>query len=76
MQSGRSFNDRELLNLTSCVLNGLMKSQQLKHLIYPLCEKSIIVCSGQALTSPGSLEEAIFMVIPFELAEPHDLKNQ
>ena len=53
-----------------------MKSQQLKHLIYPLCEKSIIVCSGQALTSPGSLEEAIFKVIPFELAEPHDLQNQ
>ena len=26
-----------------CVLNGIIKSEEIKHQIFPLCEKSIIV---------------------------------
>ena len=46
-----------------------MKIQQMKNQIFPLCEKSIFVHHKGSFLDPGSLEEAVFKVLPIELAE-------
>lgn len=59
-----------------CVLNGIMNSQQTKYQIFPLCEKSIIVKFYEEPYKVGSLENAIFKVIPLEIIDLHNLKKE
>ena len=54
-----------------------MKIEQMKYKIFPLCEKSIVLNFKGNFGEEGSLEQAVFKILPMELAEvcSHDIEK-